>query len=354
MRADTRFRDGVPLKSGWTPKRAKEQLERKTAMMRALSRAVITLSKDGTVASVDIHPDFVYRGNYLTVIGPVYAHRENISEAVRLEIAFGPSVPYEEFRWKEDGKKYVMRRRWYSPLCDEELVKIMPTISETIGRIIDEDLRKRKLVIFRKQIGKNSYREFPRGAFITVPNEPTLLEYLLLARNRQGRDMDFIVSFAKQVIYELKGLKHARYSKKQMEAHKGVRIIVSRMKRRYTEEQIAVVLEYLSKKNRTKYRDLLERILDLLCVPLRKKKEWYEMRLLNLEQRYGKMNTVTTLCPLSIATHPKLDKKRVTLPKHCLRVEVLPSKELQKEAREAWRVSKQTEEVPLPEYHAEF
>ena len=321
---------GIFQSKSFNHKRVIKWLRTKTALMKEYARIVIILNNDGTIASVEVKPDFMWVGDYLTVIGPVIINGEEVPEATRLEIGITRCTPYRQFEWREGRKIKAMKDRWWFPLTQDELLPLLPTIAKELQKAVDQDARGKKRFKYtqynKSEKGRSFSRAFFSGTTSTCLFEDDLLVYSFLLQDNALRKRVFLQNLSQEIKYRFKGLRHARYSDKQLLAHAGSKIIASKIGK-YTKEQIFDIRVMLGGNSNSRNASLFDRVIESFGIKPRESLEAYEKIFLNLKEKHEEKNRNLLLSfPLEIMAQPKRDQKRSTHAQGCLRVEILPSR----------------------------
>lgn len=290
------------------------------------ARYVIVLDEKGAVVE-RINRSLTYTGNFLVILAPVIYNGLKVNLSIVLEIGLSRSVPYQQFeKFTDDGRRYrTITRRPIATLTDEEIIFLLPIISDSLQMIVDEDTSHRKKLIWVKN-GKDK-KEMLIGMFVAIPIEVSSLVYICLEKDFISRTNGHLQLFVDLVKKRLRKLKFAYYPKGQIKRFKVSQEIASILfEANYPSHFLEVIRKKLGKETK-KVRSLFEQIVDEFGI---KTKTMNNLDILyeDLEKIFGKSKkSLIEMFQVSVQTHPRRDGRRSTHAKDCLRIEVHPSKE---------------------------
>lgn len=305
-----------------------KSLEDLANFMQSLARVVIEIDENANVLNVEIIP-FGWYANYLVVIGPVET-KMGFEKAIRLEIGFERSVPYQPFRLVGTGHKRSKIFRRYVPLKPEETLRVLPSVSKAVQEVTDSEISKWKNGIQSIEHTRPVWKGgsvLLKGLKVTVSRKDAFTLYAFLLKIVMGRKK-FLIMMADDIKKTFKGMKRDEYSNKQLLSFKSAGVIRRRIHLAQTKEQLTEIKEYVGKEDETKERMLFDAMLKALKVKLRKKGD-YEKCFARLHKKFERFDLEIIKClPLSVALLWKDEEARASQAKNCYRPEIHPSRML--------------------------
>ena len=312
---------------GQTKPPSVEKVKRDTYNMYHYSKYVIVLDEKGEIKE-KINRVSGYLGYYLVIIAPVVYQGEKINTVV-LEIGFARSVPYQQFekKFEDENKLRIKGRRTIAILSAAALILLLPIISSSIQKIIDEDTSHRKSLVWETRSSKKEGIKLVNGKFITIPTDAEILVFVFLEIDLRLRKNGHLSLFVKLTKEKLSTLPYAYYPNRQLKRLKVAKDIAFILgEANYPEHFVNVIRRKLGKET-TKYRALFEQIIEVFKISFHSGNE-NDLLYKALSAKFSdKSEGLMKSSNLSVMIHPKRDKVRKIHARNCIRVEVFPSTE---------------------------
>lgn len=329
------------------------------------ARFVIVLNESGEIIkTIDREHNFI--GDIFVILAPVTYKDIYIPMSVILEIGIGRAIPYNGFEQHfKNERTRVIKRIPVAKFKDENLLKFMPTIAKILEAIVVARVANWKNEDFFIFSAGRSKR---RGIFFTVSNKDKIICFANYLKDITSRDY-LRTSRASGLSRWTRGFCNKQYSPKQLKSFVRPKKIWDMLSNgNYPEHYLDYILNQLTNNQKEVVVDVLrafsvremrnkkgddEEILRVSQLSIQEilKTPEAPIEFKELKSIYSdKEKEIIKSWPIHIVCHPNKDNRRGETglgsahATKCLRVELVPNKELVKLFKEKQH---KTEDISL-------